>query len=88
MRMWMAFIICQRFLTPLPPEGSEMEICYISQRIKRGYGTKKCAKQLYDDDGNKREGKFEWGNAHPSYRGAYGDPPRPHVAVEGYKTKY
>ena len=53
------FLICQRCLTPAPPDGSEVEIRYINQRIKREYGTTKCAKQLYDDEGINREGQYE-----------------------------
>ena len=62
-----------------------MEVRYIDARIKRGFGTKKVAKQAKDDDMLPIEGEYEWGNASPEYRGIYGDPPRPNVSEEGYK---
>ena len=82
------FYICQRFLTPSPPEGSEMEIKLINLRIKRGYGTNKCAKQVHDDEGQPIYGRYEWGNMGPTHRGDYGDPPKPNIAEQGYKKKY
>ena len=82
------FCICQRFLTLLPPEGSEMEINYINLRIKKGFGIKKTAKQVKDEDNEPVEGQFVWGNASPEHRGIYGDPPKPHVPEQGYKRKY
>ena len=82
------FYICQRFLPPSPPEGSEMEIKLINLRIKRAYGTNKCARQIYDDDGQPIEGNVEWGNANPTHRSEYGDPPEPNPVEEGYKKKY
>ena len=64
-----------------------MEIRLINLRIKRGYGTVKCAKQLYDDEGYALDGKYEWGNPGPTHRGTYGDPPKPNIAEEGCKKK-
>ena len=84
---WTSFI-CKRFMTPLPPEGSEMEVRYINARIKRGFGTKKVAKQARDDESHAKEGELEWGNANPEHRGVYGDPPCPNIAEDGYKKKY
>ena len=79
----------QRFLTPSPPEGSDMNIKLINLRIKRGYGMQKSANKVYDDDGRPIDGKFEWANASPEHRNeGYGGPPIPNYSADGYKTKY
>ena len=65
-----------------------MEINYINVRIKKGFGTKKVAKQVKDDDMVPVEGEYELGNANPEHRGIYGDPPKPNISEEGYKRKY
>ena len=78
--------MCRRFLTLLPPEGSEIEINYINLRIKKGFGITKHAKQIKEDDGQ-LTGKYTWGNARPQHRGVYGDPPKPN-SEQGRKRKY
>ena len=65
-----------------------MEVRYINARIKRGFGTKRVAKQAKDDDMLPKEGEYEWGNANPEYRGVYGDSLRPNISEEGYRKKY
>ena len=35
------FYICQRFMTIMPPEGSQMDVELVNLRIKKGYGIKK-----------------------------------------------
>ena len=72
----------------MPPEGSEMEVRYINARKKRGFGTKKVAKQARDEESNPKEGEFEWGNANPEHRGVYGHTPCPNIAEDGYRKKY
>ena len=62
-----------------------METTYINLRIKKGFGTKKVAKQVKDDEMLPIEGEYEWGNATPEHRGIYGEPPKPNVSEEGYK---
>ena len=65
-----------------------MEINYINLRIKKGFGLKKIAKQVKDEDNEPVEGQYVWGNASPEHRGIYGDPPKPNVPEQGYKRKY
>ena len=69
------FYLCQRFLTIMPPEGSQMEIEYVNLRIKKGYGVNKVAKPIKGKDGHNIPGEFMWGNANPKNKQEFGDPP-------------
>ena len=62
----------------LPPEGSDMYIRPMNQRLRRGYGTEKVSKKRTNEDGEPMDDEYEWINAPPRPRVTeYGDPPVP-----------
>ena len=69
------FYISQRFLTIMPPEGSQMDVELVNLRIKKGYGTTKVAKHIKGKDGQIIIGEFMWGNSNPKNTCEFGDPP-------------